>query len=220
MRRQSWTTDDEVLIGNEKVAAINALSLIREAESLILIKSGRTRNTALRLDDNLGMYIDLKARDEEGKTAGYMAFDGPYNKQMKTWGTAQELFAAEKAKNYVKPMLPIKTGNLRNNAFKAFKGPDTRWDLTIDFSVAPYAQYPNVKRIIDANWAMIKQRFYDNMQATIGNRRKGLYGNSEDTIKVTDDAVAGLGGFRDKYGEVRRYYDAQLQKDTWGYQLY
>jgi hypothetical protein len=60
--------------------------------------------------------------------------------------------------------------------------------------VAPYVQYPNVKRIVDQNWPLIRQRFEDNIKATIGARSGGLY-NNRGAVKVVG------GGYYDEEGE-------------------
>lgn len=43
----------------------------------------------------------------------------------------------------IRKTLPYKTGNLQNNAYKIKKIDDTHFDVTIDLSIAPYAEYIN-----------------------------------------------------------------------------
>lgn len=183
-KMQSWTTDELFLMSQIRFAAMDAKNSI---EKSILRDTGRTVDKAFLLNDNLDVFIDLQV-------SPYMAFDNPYKKQMETWDTSIDQFGAEKAKNYVKPMLPIKTGNLRNNALKIRKNEMDEWEIYIDSMVAPYVQYPNVKRIVDQNWPLIRQRFEDNIKATIGARSGGLY-NNRGAVKVVG------GGYYDEEGE-------------------
>jgi len=183
MAVQSWTTDEVFLMSQLKTAAMDAMNSIR---SLILRDTGKTVEKAFLLNDKLDVFIDLQVTP-------YMAYDNPYKKQMETWDTGIDQFAAEKAKNYVKPMLPKKTGNLRENALKIRKVNDV-WEVYIDSVIAPYIEYPNVKKIIDANWPIIRQRFENNIKATIGARSGGLY-NNKGAVKVVG------GGYYDDEGE-------------------
>lgn len=199
---QSWTLEEAVLQSKLKFAAIDALASV-STKNLILKDTGKTVREALTLNEKLNIMIDLQVRPE-------MAYDNPYAKQMETWDQAEQTFAAEKAKNYVKPMLPYKTGNLRNNALKVIKTGD-EWKIYIDYAVAPYALYPNVKRIIDQNWPTIKQRFARQVESTLGSRA-GLY-NNQGAVKVAG------GGFRDEFGEFIKV-SAPGEKSRWGYVRY
>jgi hypothetical protein len=185
--KQSWTTDQVFLESQLRLAAIDAKTSI---EDKILNKTGRTITEAFMLNDDLDVYIDLQV-------SPYMAYDNPYRKQMETWDETTDEFAALKAKNYVKPMLPKKTGNLRNNALKVRQNEQGEWEVYIDSIVAPYVQYPNVKRIIDANWPLIRQRFEDNLKGTLGARKGGLY-NNRGAVKVIG------GGWYDEEGEWKK----------------
>jgi hypothetical protein len=201
MAIQSWTTDLSFLMGNLKNAARDAMESIK---GLILRDTGRTVNDAFLLNDNLDVFIDLQI-------SPYMAYDNPYKKQMETWDTGIDQFAADKAKNFVKPMLPIKTGNLRNNALKVRKNGDT-WEIYIDSLIAPYVDYPNVKKIIDANWPIIRQRFEENIRATIGARSGGLY-NNKGAVKVIG------GGYFDNEGEFKKV-SLPGENNKWQYVKY
>jgi len=201
MAIQTWTTDMSFLMSNLKVAAMDAMNSIK---SLILRDTGKTVNEAFMLNDNMDVFIDLQV-------SPYMAFDNPYEKQMETWNTGIDQFAADKAKNFVKPMLPKKTGNLRENALKVRKDGD-QWEIYIDSLIAPYVEYPNVKKIIDANWPLIRQRFEDNIKATIGARSGGLY-NNKGAVKVVG------GGYYDDEGQFMKV-SLPGEKSKWQYVKY
>jgi hypothetical protein len=201
-KKQSWTLDENVLNAGLRSAAMSALESIR---SLILIQSGKTRNEGLLLNNQMDVYIDLEI-------VPYMSYDNPHAKQMETFDTAIDKFAAEKAKNYVKPMLPIKTGNLRNNALKVRLTQDGIYEIYIDYLVAPYAQYPNVDRIIQANWPIIRTRFENSLYGTIAARSGGLYNNAG-AVKVIG------GGYFDDEGEFVKT-SLPGQPSRWDYRRY
>ena len=201
-KRQSWTLDKDVLDAGLRSAAQEALDSIR---SLVLIQSGKTRNEGLLLNNQMDVYIDLEV-------VPYMSYDNPHAKQMETWDTAMDKFAAEKAKNYVKPMLPKKTGNLRENALKVRLTQDGVYEIYIDYLVAPYAQYPNVDRIIQANWPIIRSRFEANLYGTISARSGGLYNNAG-AVKVIG------GGYYDEEGEFVKT-SLPGQPSRWDYRRY
>jgi hypothetical protein len=201
-KRQSWTLDEDILKQGLVSAAKTALETIR---SLVLIKTGKTRNEGLMLDNKLDVYIDLEV-------VPYMSYDNPYEKQMQTWDEAVDTFAAEKARNYVAPMLPKKTGNLRENALKVRKTKDDKYEVYIDYLVAPYAQYPNVNKIIKANWPLIEMRFQENLYATISARTGGLY-NNRGAVKIIG------GGYFDEEGEFIKTSQPG-DKSKWEYRRY
>lgn len=43
----------------------------------------------------------------------------------------------------IRKMLPYKTGNLANNAYKLIKKDATHYDVTLDLSIAPYGKWIN-----------------------------------------------------------------------------
>jgi hypothetical protein len=214
-KMQSWTLDKDTLDAGLRSAAQAALDSIR---SLVLIQSGKTRNEGLLLNNQMDVYIDLEV-------VPYMSYDNPHAKQMETWDTAIDKFAAEKAKNYVKPMLPKakdkgqgpkhpprKGGNLRNNALKVRLTQDGIYEIYIDYLVAPYAAYPNVDKIIQANWPIIRTRFENSLYGTIAARSGGLYNNAG-AVKVIG------GGYYDDEGE---FVKSSLpgQPSRWDYRRY
>jgi hypothetical protein len=72
----------------------------------------------------------------------------------------------------LKYLLPIKTGNLRNNAFRLEKIPggfQLFIDDVNDIGVgAPYAKYPNLKKKLDKIWPVLVQKFVTLLAASIG----------------------------------------------------
>lgn len=195
MPLQTYTMDEDVLFSGIKKAATDALITV---QSLILKKTGKTRVEGLKLNKYDDIFIDLQE-------VPYMSYDNPYRRQMETWSDAQAQFAAEKSRNFVKPMLPIKTGNLRNNALKVLRTEDGQYEIYIDTLIAPYVQYPNVKKIIDKVWPTLVARFQQQLETTIETRNNGLY-NNEGTFKVMG------GGYYDQNGEF-----AKTEGGTWEY---
>jgi len=167
--RQSWTNDLGVLSSYRRIAEIDSLSSIRED---ILKKSGATQADALGIDESGNMVIDLNV-------SPYMSYDFAYNKQIPNWDDMSTRQRASASKNRLKPMLPIKTGNLRENAFKVrpTPGEESNWGVYIDEAVAPYVKYPNVKRIIDQQWPLIRAKFQNNMKGYEAALTGGLYNN-------------------------------------------
>jgi len=77
--------------------------------------------------------------------------------------------AAIRSKSTIKNLLPRKTGNLQDNAFK-IKYVRDGIELYIDETIAPYVKYPNVKRIIDEVWPIILNRFAQDIAVAINGR--------------------------------------------------
>jgi len=212
MRAQSWIDDTDMLQQFESQASVEGLDALKTRDDLIRVKSGRTRDVALQTDEDFNVYINFKARDENNKPIHYITYNNPYKAQSKTWAQAEDFYQLQFAKNYVKRMLPRKTGNLQDNALKVFMNPGSGGPgLTIDYSVAPYAQYPNVKRIIDRQWPSMTALFYQRLEKIAASRKTGLFGNTSDFKKVKDGEL--YGGYRDKQGRIAKvdgvwdYYD-------------
>jgi hypothetical protein len=55
-------------------------------------------------------------------------------------------------------LLPIKTGNLRNNSFRMVKTSEG-FDLYLDEMIAPYIKYPNLKKKLDVIWPQLVEQF-------------------------------------------------------------
>jgi hypothetical protein len=67
----------------------------------------------------------------------------------------------------LKYLLPIKTGNLRNDAFKMVKTADG-FELYLDEIIAPYVKHPNLKKKLNKIWPQLVQQFVVLLAATIG----------------------------------------------------
>jgi hypothetical protein len=55
-------------------------------------------------------------------------------------------------------LLPIKTGNLRNNSFRMVKTAEG-FDLFLDEMIAPYIKYPNLQKKLDVIWPQLVEQF-------------------------------------------------------------
>jgi hypothetical protein len=184
IKMPSYTLDNTLLNSFIQRDNQSALEFIKSEESdLFLQRTGFTFNNAVGVNQTGNLYIDMIKSPYIGHQI---------DRQQPGFDQANQIYNAEAARKNVARMLPKKTGNLRDNAFK-YNKVKNNYKLYIDYKVAPYAQYPNVKKIIDSNWSSINKRFQDQIaqkQATQG----GVFNNPN---AVRMDANKDLARWRD-----------------------
>jgi len=67
----------------------------------------------------------------------------------------------------VKVLLPIKTGNLRNNSLRLVETSEG-FEIYLDDIIAPYIEYPNLKAKLDVIWPDLVNKFTTLLAASIG----------------------------------------------------
>lgn len=200
-RIQSWTLDKAVLNSRLKLHSLAALDKIKEVDAqnrqYFAYRTGNLIN-ATKINENLNMMIDVNQ-------AAYAGSDNVHRLQDPMFNKANKNHIADTARRNVADMLPEKTGNLKHNAFK-YTIQDDKYDVFIDYSIAPYAQYPNVKKIIDANWPMIKKRYQMIVKQLLSTSR-GMY-NNQGVKKIQG---AGWRGEEYEWTWTKRWYDESTQ---------
>lgn len=74
--------------------------------------------------------------------------------------------AIARASMTVRKILPRRSGNLADNAFRVKETKDG-WEIYIDDLIAPYANYPNVKKKLEAMMPIIINRFVQDIAAAV-----------------------------------------------------
>lgn len=75
----------------------------------------------------------------------------------------------------VRPFLPIKTGNLRNNAYK-IRRTSNGWSVIVDHRTAPYAEFLDSKEKTNGWWdEKAIEKFYE----ILNRKLQGYFGGNK-----------------------------------------
>jgi hypothetical protein len=208
--RISYINDDAILQNIMESQYEQTKNYVAYNSGIIPVRSGTLQNS-ISVGKKGNIFVDFFKKGPDGKTAAYSTLGLGFNSTDARVKQAFQLYAAKSAQNFVRPMLPRKTGNLQDNAFKLVMGESPSglpsYGITIDLSIAPYAQYPNVKRIIDSQWPSMQTKFQKQLEITLQNQQSGLWGNTSDFTRVNNqDLGNGL------VVEGLRYSGGQLQR--------